>query len=156
MADEQNEETLAALARVSRATEWLREAEVERMVAVQSAHEAGATVTSLAEAAGISRPTVYRLLNTERALPPQNQWREILRAVLEMLAARGSLDAMRVLSAPVQSLEVLARRIEMGVRQVQPAHFPERGSGDYEALVVARDVAREIERRIGAGVPLPG
>ena len=74
MADEQNEETLAALARVSRAAEWLREAELERMVAVQSAHEAGAAVTSLAEAAGISRPTVYRLLNAERALPPQNQY----------------------------------------------------------------------------------
>lgn len=156
MADEQNEETLAALARVSRAAEWLREAELERMVAVQSAHEAGAAVTSLAEAAGISRPTVYRLLHTERALPPQNQWREILRAGLEVLAARGSLDAMRVLSAPVQALEVLARRIEMSLRQVQPADFPERGSGDYESLVVARDVAREIERRIGAGVPLPG
>lgn len=149
------EETLVALARVSRAAEWLREAEVERMAAVQLAHQAGASVTALAEAAGVSRPTVYRLLNTQRVLPPRDQWWEILRAGVETLAVRGSIDAMRVLPASNQPIDVLARRIKQGLRQIQPADFPERGTGDYEALQIALDIAREVERRQHTGQRRP-
>jgi Mor family transcriptional regulator len=51
-----------ALAAVARATTAISKAEQARDRAITAAHEAGAQVTAIAEAAALSRPTVYSII----------------------------------------------------------------------------------------------
>ena len=51
-----------ALAAVARATTALAESEQARDRAIAAAHAAGAQVTAIADAAGLSRPTVYSII----------------------------------------------------------------------------------------------
>jgi len=55
-----------ALAAVRTTADQLREAAVSRIVAIQAAHDAGATVTAIADAARLSRPAIYRALRDKR------------------------------------------------------------------------------------------
>ena len=51
-----------ALAAVARAATAIGKAEQERDRAIAAAHAAGAQVTAIADAAGLSRPTVYSII----------------------------------------------------------------------------------------------
>lgn len=145
---------MASLLRAVRtATKAVAKAEMDRVVAIQQAHQAGATVTALAEAAKVGRPTIYRVLRDERALPPEDLWEDTLRDGLRVAAERGSMDAMAIFAAPIQTMPVLASYTLRAVRQIRA--LPEFGSADRERLQVAMDLAREVQRRLKAGEPLP-
>lgn len=145
-----------ALAKVREATNWVRDADSNRAAAISSAHDAGATVTAIADAAKLSRPAIYRVLNSNpRALPPTSLWRATMGDALVLLMAYGSQHAGDTIgkhhSMPV---DALARRVLNSVRQIGPA--PTYDSGDWERIAVAMDVAQEILRRQKDSISLAG
>lgn len=142
-----------ALAAVRDAADHLRDAEVARAVAVSAAHDAGATITAIADAAKLSRPAIYRMLSNPRTLPPKSLWRDTMGDGLVLLMSYGSPHAAEVVGkVHTLSVDVIARRVLNGVRQLGTA--PTYDSGDWERINIAMDVAHEILDRQKAGVSL--
>ena len=57
-----DEVSVTSLDRVSAATRRMSEAHAERDAAIRAAADAGSPITQIAEAAELSRPTVYKIL----------------------------------------------------------------------------------------------
>ena len=58
------------LADVTDAAQAVKDADAELAAAIRVAHAAGRTITSIADAAAASRPTIYRRLDAKAALTP--------------------------------------------------------------------------------------
>jgi DNA-binding phage protein len=145
-----------ALLAVEDAREALDSAAIARDVAIMSAVEAGCTVTAVADAAHLTRPTIYRIIsdNGGGQLPPASEWGEHLDGALMVAAGHASSNAAGRALAVVAStsLDIRARRLRETVKAMVGKPSP--GTADWDVLARGVEIAAHVDRkarRLGRG-----
>lgn len=122
----------------------LENATIARDAAMVAAKEAGAGVTDIARAAGISRPSVYRVLGGRSALPAPWKWESMMDEALHLLMHYSAATHEIASGLATKDLTAKARRVGYAIKGMRTQ--PEPFSVDATTIGLASEIAQHILR----------
>ncbi|MBN6778874.1 hypothetical protein JRG19_10065 [Pseudoclavibacter alba] len=96
---------------IREASTALSRARARRDDSIRVAHAAGVPVAHIAEAAGVTRPTVYGIVNDGYSLPARSEWERILNEAAYALVEEGARIADAHAVARSSILDMKAKRL---------------------------------------------
>lgn len=144
MASSESPDRLEALVAVRRGADAIEAAVFQRDESIRAAHEAGAAILHIAEAARMTRQTVYRIIGGQAGLPPKAQWAQHLDDTLQLIIDVSCGDPVQMKDALAglgsKDLTVKARRVQWCAKRLtEPLR-----EGQRHVYATGSEIAAEV------------